>query len=85
MAIRGGELTEELAEMCLSTEKKLVNMRDSDLATPLLLAVQYRNLRLVKLLIDASEKNVMNADRDTPLHIAVNCGDVEIVLFYGIP
>ena len=65
--------------MCLSTEKKLVNMRDSDAATPLLLAVQYHNLHLVQLLIDSSEKNVMNADRDTPLHIAVRAGDVDIV------
>ena len=79
MAIRGGDQTEELAEMCLNTEKKLVNMRDSDGATPLLLAVQYHNFHLVQLLVDSSDKNVMNTDRDTPLHIAVRAGDVDIV------
>lgn len=79
MAIRGGDQTEELAEMCLNTEKKLVSMRDSDGATPLLLAVQYRNFHLVQLLIESSDKNVMNADRDTPLHIAVRTGEADIV------
>lgn len=79
MAIRGGAVTQQIAEMCLTYDKKLFASRDSQSATPLLLSVQQHNLHLVQLLVEESEKNVMNCEHDTPLHIAVRNGDVAIV------
>ena len=80
MAIRGGAATENLARMCLKYAPKLASSRDCNEATPLILAVENGNLELVKELCDTGcELNVMNADRDTPLHIAVKRGDVDIV------
>ena len=80
MAIHGGEVTKELVRRCLAYEPKLVQSRDFNDATPLILAVQNGDATLVRELCDAGcDLNVMNKDRDTPLHIAVGNGDVDIV------
>ena len=80
IAIRGGEPTESLALSCLKYEQKLVNSRNYKGSTPLVLAVENENIRLVQALCDAnSELNVMNYDKETPLHIAVRIGNASIV------
>lgn len=80
IAIRGGEPTESLALSCLKYEQKLVNSRNYKGSTPLVLAVENENIRLVQALCDAnSELNVMNYDKETPLHIAVRIGNTSIV------
>lgn len=85
IAIRGGEATEQLAISCLKYEQKLVNSRNYKGSTPLVLAVENENIRLVEALCDAkSELNVMNNDKETPLHIAVRIGNANIVSLFLI-
>ena len=80
MAIHGGEATKELVRRCLAYEPKLVQSRDYNDATPLILAVQNKDVMLVRELCDAGcDLNVMNKDRDAPLHIAARNGDVATV------
>lgn len=83
MAIRGKELTENLALEILAFNPKLVFSRDCNGDTPLLLAVKYQNLRLVQVICQSDSDelicNRMNKDSDSPLHIAVRLSNLDIV------
>lgn len=83
MAIRGKELTENLALEILAFNPKLVLSRDCNGDTPLLLAVKYQNVRLVQELCQSGSDelicNRMNKDSDSPLHIAVRLSNLPIV------
>lgn len=76
MAIRSGEATEELALLFLDYDQSLVKTRDYDRCTPLIRAVEIRSDRLVEKLCNCNaELDVVDINRNTPLHIAVMNGD----------
>ena len=57
-----------------------VNLQDSDVCTPLALAVKTKNFAIVKLLLEAeSDPNICDYDNYTPIDHAIELGDIALV------
>ena len=82
MAICGGKATENAALLLLESDPNAVMVRDYQRCTPLIRAVEMRNLLLVRALCEqGAELDVINVTHNTALHIAVANNDEEIVAY----
>ena len=82
MAISGGQATENAALLLLESDPEAVMVRDYQRCTPLICAVEMRNVLLVRALCEqGAELDVINVKHNTALHIAVANNDEEIVAY----